>query len=58
MSKKVDICDLCGKRWPEYKFKYKAVRWFSSFMDSWKETYDICDDCWKRLRKLAKKEQS
>lgn len=58
MSKSVDICDLCGKRWPEYKFKYKAVRWFYIWFDLSKETYDICDNCWERLRKLAKKAKS
>ena len=55
MSKKVDICDLCGTRYPEYHFKYKATRWFHCFAGSIKETYDICDECWEKIRKLRSK---
>lgn len=54
MSKKVDICDLCERRYPEYKFKFKARKWFyCGYMEQVKETYDICDNCWIRLRNLA-----
>lgn len=53
MSKKVDICDLCQTRYPQYHFRYKAFRWFHAFMDVFKERYDICDECWERLRKAA-----
>lgn len=55
MSKRVDICDVCGARHPEYHFKYKFWRHvYGGFGDVYKERYDICDDCFERIRKAAK----
>jgi hypothetical protein len=57
MSKKVDICDVCGSRWPEYEFRHKARRWFYWPEGPSKEEYDVCDSCFNNLEKMVSNQE-
>lgn len=53
MSKKVDICDACGTRWPQYHFR---VKWWWFQRSTGKR--DICESCWVKVLRLTREKKA
>jgi hypothetical protein len=53
--KRVDICDVCGKKWPAYHFRYKFWNQMYTILEVRLKRYDICDDCFEELKRMVQK---
>jgi hypothetical protein len=54
---KITVCDLCDAHHPEYTFQYRAKRTWYMGLDTYTTYSQICDECWKDLRKKAEKKR-
>lgn len=51
------VCDLCKKRYPDarIKYKYKAKRrWVSWYEDGWNRI-ELCENCLKKIIDVERK---